>query len=522
MNRLPAPHGRQSPALERGAAPILRLIPWWARGWFCQLRWVGLLAVTLLGGSSTVAARPPARPNVVFILADDLGWGDLGCYNRASKIPTPRLDRLAAEGLRFTDAHSPSAVCTPTRCGLLTGRYAWRTRLTNGVLWGYSRPLIEPDRLTVASLLRQHGYATACVGKWHLGLGWPTTGPAPTGVAALADAKPAEVDFSRPFSAGPHTVGFDYSYVLPGSLDMEPYVYVENGRVDGVPTNSVTGSKSQRQGGAGFWRGGPASPGFTHEGCQPKFAAKAVEFIRRQTAQRPFFLYLPLTSPHDPWVPTPEFRGRSSAGARGDFVTQVDATVGQILDALKAAGFDRNTLVFFSSDNGAHWLPDEVKRTGHAANGPWRGMKSDAWEGGHRVPLLARWPGVIRPGRTSAALVGLNDLTATVAELLGATLPAGAAEDSRSFLGPLRGSRRAARDPLVLHSIDGVFALRQGPWKLIAAPGSGGWTKGEGTGPVQLYHLRSDPSEARDRAGAEPERVQAMAATLERIRAGRP
>jgi arylsulfatase A-like enzyme len=338
----------------------------------------------------------------------------------------------------------------------------------------------------------------------------------------LADAKPAEVDFSRPFSAGPHTVGFDYSYVLPGSLDMEPYVYVENGRVDGVPTNSVTGSKSQRQGGAGFWRGGPASPGFTHEGCQPKFAAKAIEFIRRQTTERPFFLYLPLTSPHDPWVPTPEFRGRSSAGARGDFVTQVDATVGQILDALKAAGFDRNTLVFFSSDNGAHWLPDEVKRTGHAANGPWRGMKSDAWEGGHRVPLLARWPGVIRPGRTSAALVGLNDLTATVAELLGATLPAGAAEDSRSFLGPLRGSRRAARDPLVLHSIDGVFALRQGPWKFIAAPGSGGWTKGAGTGPVQLYHLRSDPAEARDRAGAEPERVQAMAATLERIRAGRP
>ncbi len=477
-----------------------------------------LLSGFLLGSVFAAAADRKATPNIVLILADDLGWGDLGCYNRDSKIPTPRLDRLAGEGLRFNDAHSPSAVCTPTRYGLLTGRYTWRTRLKQGVLWGYSRPLVEPGQLTAASLLRQHGYTTACIGKWHLGLGWPTTGPAPTGDAATADAKPELVDFTQPFSAGPHTVGFDYSYVLPGSLDMEPYVFVENGRVDGVPANSVAGSKHQRQGGGGFWRGGPAAPGFNHEGCQPKFATKAVEFIRQQSAARPFFLYLPLTSPHDPWLPTLEFKGRSQAGVRGDFVAQVDATVGLILDALKARGLDRNTLVIFTSDNGAHWLPDEVTRTGHAANGAWRGMKSDTWEGGHRVPILARWPGVIRPGRTSDALLGLNDFTATLADLLGTKLPAGAAEDSQSFLGVLRGTARSARESLVLHSIDGAFVLRQGPWKFIDGRGSGGWTRGEVAEAGQLYDLRTEPAETRNRYSQEPARVAAMRAALARIR----
>lgn len=270
-----------------------------------------------LRSRGTAASRKKSPPNVVFILADDLGWGDLGCYNPASKVPTPRLDRLASEGLRALDAHSPSAVCTPTRYGILTGRYAWRTRLRQGVLWGYSRPLIEPGRMTVASLLQQNGYRTACIGKWHLGLSWNTRGPAPAGDG---DLPPELVDFAGPLRAGPHTLGFHESCVLPGSLDMEPYLLVVNGSVEHIPTNSVAGSVSQRQGGDGFWRAGPVAPGFTHEGCLPDLTARAAEFIRAQTAKRSFFLYLPLAAPHDPWLPTPEFRGRSGAGPRGDFV----------------------------------------------------------------------------------------------------------------------------------------------------------------------------------------------------------
>lgn len=466
-----------------------------------------------------IRAALAAPPNVVIILADDLGWGDLGCYNPGSKIPTPHLNRLAAQGMRFTDAHSPSAVCTPTRYGLLTGRYAWRTRLKRGVLWGYSPPLIEPDRPTLATHLKNRGYATACVGKWHLGLGWTTREPADFGDGSIPTADPVLVDFAPSLTSGPHTLGFDYSFILPASLDMDPYVFIEDGRVAGVPTNRVAGSRSQRQGGGGFWREGPVSPGFTHEGVEADLLARAAAFIRRQTnSARPFLLYLPLASPHDPWVPRPEFRGRSTAGVRGDFVAQVDDTVGRLLKVLEETGLAENTLVVFTSDNGAHWLPKEVEETGHHANGHWRGMKSDAFEGGHRVPFLARWPGVIQPGSTTAALVGLNDLFATVSEAAGLTVPPGAAEDSVSFLPVLRGEASGVRESLVLHSINGAFALRQHDWKLIEAKDSGGWTTAAVETPAQLYHLRDDPGETNNLAASEPDKLRELLAALARLK----
>ena len=459
-----------------------------------------------------------SRPNIVVILADDLGWGDLRCYNPDSKIPTPHLDRLAAEGLRFNDAHTPSAVCSPTRYGLLTGRYAWRTRLRKGVLWGYSPPLIEPDRPTVASVLRDHGYTTAAVGKWHLGLTWATREPAEFGDDSKPAADPGLVDFTQPLRSGPLDLGFDHFFGIPASLDMDPYVYIANRRVVAPPTARIEGSKHQRQGGGGFWREGPAPPGFHPDQVLPTLAAEAGSFLRHQPTNRPFFLYLPLTAPHDPWVPTADFRGRSGAGDYGDFVTQVDATVGGILRILEERGLAQHTLVVFTSDNGAHWPPADIQRWDHRANGPWRGMKSDAFEGGHRVPFLVRWPARIKPGGTTEALVCLTDLLATFAEINDIRLPPGAGEDSRSFASVLRDPRRGGRNDLVHHSIQGVFAVRRGSWKLIEANGSGGWTSAKVETPAQLYDLASDPSETRNHFDDQPGIVRELRAALEATR----
>lgn len=479
-----------------------------------RVAWSGLLLVAC----SALAGPPSQAPNLVLILADDLGWGDLHCYNPDSRIPTPHLDRLASEGVRFLDAHSSSAVCTPSRYGLLTGRYAWRSRLKQGVLWGYSPPLIEPDRHTLPAFLRTQGYHTACIGKWHLGLTFATREPARFGDNTQPAADPALIDWSQPLREGPLTAGFDRFFGIPASLDMVPYVFIDNDRVTAPPTAHLAGDRSQRQGGGGFWRAGPGAPGFDVEACHPTLAERAVSFLRSQSAARPFFLYFPLTSPHDPWVPTAEFRNRSRCGPRGDFIAQIDDTVGRLLQVLDDQDLARNTLFVFTSDNGAHWLPGEVKQTGHAANGPWRGMKADAYEGGHRVPFLARWPGHTRPGTTSETLIGLQDVFATVADMLGRRLPAGAAEDSISFLPALRGSNKPRRLPLVLHSIRGTFALRDGPWKWIDGPDSGGWTGGRVETASQLFHLGDDPAETNNLFTARPSKVRSMGKQLERLR----
>ena len=472
-----------------------------------------LFALCLALLSTTIAeAAKPARPNIVFILADDMGYGDLRCYNDKSKVPTPNMDRLAKQGMRFTDVHTPSSVCTPTRYGVLTGRYAWRTRLKRGVLFGDSPALIDTKRMTLASLLKKAGYHTAGVGKWHLGLG-----------AAV------KTDYFKPLHPCPTDYGFDYYFGIPASLDFEPYVYIENDRAVAPPTMKIAASKQVRQGGKGFWRAGGIAPGFKHAEVLPTITEKAVGFIERHAktrADKPFFLYFPLTAPHTPWLPTKPFRGKSGAGAYGDFVAQVDFTVGKVVETLDRLKLAENTLLVLTSDNGAHWTPGDIEKFGHRANRHLRGQKADAWDGGHRVPFIVRWPGVVKPGTESDQLLCLTDFFATAAEIVGKKLPAEAGEDSFGFLSLLKGEsvrnrERPIRDAVVHHSAAGMFAIRKGNWKLILGRGSGGFSlprkikpkPGEAQG--QLYDLSKDPSEQRNLYLKHPQVVKSLTALLD-------
>jgi len=457
-------------------------------------------------------AAPP--PNIVFILADDLGYGDLRCLNPDGKIATPQLDRLAAAGMTFTDAHSSSSVCTPTRYGLLTGRYNWRSRLQRGVLTGYSPRLIEEGRLTVAGFLQQQGYATACVGKWHLGMDWPLRGEG----TAQDEGNHARIDYEAEIRQGPNAVGFDHYFGISASLDMPPYIYLENGRTLGVPTVRKK-----------WLREGPAHVDFEAIDVLPRLGEEAVKFIDRQaaggTAGKPFFLYLPLTAPHTPILPPQEWQGRSGLNPYGDFVMQVDAVVGQLLEALGRHQLAHDTLVIFASDNGCSPMAGlaELQAQGHAPSCHFRGHKADLFEGGHRVPFLARWPARIKPGTRSTQLVCLNDLLATCAEILGVTLPADAGEDSVSLLPALeQRDDTPLREALVHHSGNGSFAIRQGPWKLCLCPDSGGWSQprpgspaARDLPPVQLYNLDDDIGETRNLQAEHPEIVRKLTALLD-------
>ena len=413
-------------------------------------------------GCAQEPSESPATdpPNIVLILADDMGYGDPGSYNPDSKIPTPNIDRLATEGMRFTDAHSPSGVCTPTRYGLMTGRYSWRTHLKKGVLWGYSPNLIDTTRMTIASMLQQAGYATGGVGKWHLGLG-------------QADS----IDYAETLRPGPVDHGFDYYYGIPASLDMDPYLYFENDHAVIPPTDSIADSRPCCIG--PFWRGGPIAPGFNHIDVQPVITEKAIAYIESQAeTNQPFFLYVPLAAPHTPWLPTDAFREASQAGEYGDFTTQVDANIGEIMETLARLNLSDNTLLIVTSDNGAYWTDREIGQYNHRANFTWRGMKADIWEGGHRIPFIARWPNHIPAGTTNDEVLSLIDLMATFAALTEVPLPEDAAEDSYNMLPTLLGT--AAETPIregtIFHSSEGMFAIRQGPWKLIEGRGSGGFT----------------------------------------------
>jgi arylsulfatase A-like enzyme len=462
-----------------------------------------------LACSAALAGNDVPRPNIVFILADDLGYGDVGCYNPGSKIPTPNLDRLASDGMRFTDAHSPSSVCTPTRYGLLTGRYCWRSRLKAQVLGPWGATLIEDGRLTAPTLLREHGYATACVGKWHLGWDWPTQDGR---AAASGPDRLSNVDFTKPIANGPTTRGFD-SYFGTDLPNYPPYCHIENDRTLGIP--SVPNWPH-------FNRPGPMLPGWNWVNVLPEHTARAIRIIEdaaKQQPRKPFFLYFALTSPHYPVAPDPEYRGKSQAGEFGDFVAQTDAVVGQVLEALKRTGTSDNTLVIFTSDNGPEVVEvrpgayDRLRQYGHASMGELRGVKRDLWEAGHRVPYIARWPGQIPAGTTSGETICHVDFLATVAALLGATLPSDAGEDSFSILPALRGEKRnqPVRTATVHHSASGKFAIRRGDWVLLDAPtgdDNGGperrgepvWFK-EMRGyqphqqPGELYNLASDISE---------------------------
>ena len=466
-----------------------------------------------------------SRPNIVVILADDMGYGDVGAYNADSHIPTPNLDRMAQDGMRFTDAHSPSAVCTPTRYSLLTGRYAWRSSLKSGVLWGYSPLLIEKGRETIPSMLKKQGYHTAGIGKWHLGMG---DSEADYYGASATEGKNSGDDFGR-LSPGPNEVGIDYFFGIPASLDMKPYLYVENGRPYTPLTGKLVPASGQRRyGGEGFWRKGQIAEGFVHEEVLPTITEKALDYIRARSKDKdgkPFFLYFALTAPHTPWLPTEAFQGKSKAGHYGDFSVQVDDVVGQVNAALKEAGIADDTIVIYTSDNGAHWLDTDIKRYGHLANGALRGQKADIHEGGHRVPFLVSWPGHVPAGSSSAQPITLTDLMATFASLTGAALEGDAGPDSFDVLPVLLGEQETvSRPPMVHHALDGMFAIRDGDWKLIEGLGSGGFTEpkreeaGEGAPTVQLYNLKDDPGETKSVAAENPEVVARLLRILNQFR----
>jgi len=471
----------------------------------------------LLATLTLLASALSAQPNILFILADDMGYGDVGALNPNSSIPTVHLDRLAREGMTFSDAHSPSAVCTPTRYGIVTGRYCWRSRLKRGVLNGYGTPLIEADRLTVASFLRDQGYRTGIVGKWHLGLGFAKEGK--------------KFDFSKPVSNGPHTHGFDFSHVIPASLDFPPYLYVRNGTITEFPTIEQSAKKFP-----GFLRKGERAPDLTIENCLDDLAREAAAFIDRESrTEQPFFLYLPLTAPHKPVSPHRRFVGKTKLGPYGDFVVQVDATVGKVLAALDKADLADKTLVIYTSDNGSFMYRQEggddhvtdntiqaYSPGNHTANGELRGTKADIWEAGHRVPFFARWPTKIQAGTVTDTTICLTDFFATAAELIGADIPEGAAPDSYSFSHLMLGQEmHRIRPPVINHSIAGMFAIRRGAWKLVLGNGSGGRQPPRGKAfakPYQLFDLSQDLAEQNNLIESQAEIAAELEAAFEKIR----
>ncbi|MEK9612845.1 MAG: arylsulfatase [Flavobacteriaceae bacterium] len=487
-----------------------------------------LLAIGFLD-SCTNIGKEKKNPNIVYILADDMGYGDLSSLNTNSGIQTPNMDKIVKEGIYFTDAHSNSSVCTPTRYGILTGRYAWRSPLKKGVLWGYDQPLIEEERETVASFLKDNGYQTACIGKWHLGLGWkakdslkPIVRYEWTKVFNKEDD--SNVNFSKPVS-GPNALGFDYSYIIPASLDMTPYLYLENGKAVELPTAYTAGKNQDVDGRGVFWRAGEVAPGFDFYTVLDQFTEKAVSYIEnRKEETSPFFLYLPLSAPHTPWLPSSSVEGTSEAGKYGDFVTQVDQTVGQVLQALEKAGKSENTLIIVTSDNGSNWTLQDQQKFKHRANYIYRGQKADIYEGGHRIPYIAKWPSKIKPDSKSNQIICTTDLLATVSAIINKPLPDEAGEDSINMLSAYLGTDKGKqiREYTIHHSLEGFFSIRKGKWKLTTKLGSGGFTTPINDDPKEegkagtLYNLQEDIKEQTNLYNQYPDVVGELTQLLEK------
>ena len=450
-----------------------------------------------------------AHPNIVFILVDDMGYGDPGCYNPESKIPTPNIDALAREGMRFTDAHAPGPLCHMSRYGLLTGRYPFRANVSR---WR-KQPLIEPGQVTIASLLKSQGYRTAMVGKWHLGF--------------------EEKGYDKPLRGGPVDRGFDSFFGIRASTDIPPYFYIRGNRAVTPPTGKIEANNSDGwspiQG--AFWRAGGIAPDLNLKDVLPRFTDEAVKVIEDHAARKddkPLMLYLAYPAPHTPWLPSKEFVGRSRAGMYGDFTVMVDAMIGRVLKALDQAGMTKETLVVFSSDNGPVWFEADVKRLGHDASGGLRGMKADAWECGHRMPFIVRWPGRVKAGSLSRQTICFTDMLATFAGVVGAKLPPGAGPDSVDFSPVLLGRQpenQPIREALVIRSGGGLMTIRMGDWKLIDGLGSGGFSKprrvkpGRGDPPGQLYNLANDLGETKNLYLQKPQVVQRLLKKLAEIRA---
>ena len=461
-------------------------------------------------------------PNIILVLADDLGYGDISSYNENGKIITPNIDDMAQKGIRFTDAHTSSAVCTPTRYGILTGRYNWRTSLKRGVLSGASKALIPTDRATLASMLKQAGYTTGYIGKWHLGWNW---GLEEGSEFAESDLKGSNIriDFSKPVTHNPNDLGFDYAYGHCGSLDMPPYVYVENGMPTMVP-DTVSVDTGYR-----FWRKGLTARDFDHEDVTPNFFRRAIQFVEEKAKEEnPYFLYLPLPSPHTPILPTGEWQGRSGLNPYADFVLMIDDYMGQLNEAIAQSGEADNTLVIFTSDNGCSPKAnfELLEEKGHDPSYIYRGHKADIFEGGHRVPFIVVWPAKNRGGEVCDQTVSTTDFMATFAEIAGHALMGDEGEDSYSLLSLIEGKymkNEPLREATVHHSINGSFAIRKGDWKLIMCPGSGGWSfprPGKDQSaidtlpPIQLYNLAEDPAEMNNLQVEHQDKVEELKSLL--------
>ena len=478
-----------------------------------------------IGLSDSAVASDP--PNIVFILADDLGYGDVQCLNpERGKIPTPNMDQVAAQGMTFHDAHTTSSVCTPTRYSIMTGRYNWRTKLQKSVLNGYGESLIAEDRMTVASLLKSQGYTTAMIGKWHLGLGIPTTDgkkakpksneilkPLLKTKQAYDPSKLSNIDWEGTIEGGPVDLGFDTWYGISASLDFPPYVWIRNRNFVGKGTHVKA-----------FHRLGPASEDFEAIEVLDKLAAETVKYISDYDSDKPFFIYMPLPSPHTPILPTEKWQGKSGLGNYGDFVMQTDDVVGQVVKALEAKGISENTLLIVTSDNGCSKRADfkNLESHGHFASAQFRGSKSDIWDGGHRVPFFVKWPKVISSGSVSDDLVCQMDFLATCGEMLNAPIPENAAEDSESILPIFYGKPpQFTRNGLIHHSVSGHFSYRQGNHKLILARGSGGWTApgekaaaAQNLPEAQLYDMAADPGEQNNMYLSKPDLAQQLLVQL--------
>lgn len=494
-----------------------------------QLFPINILVFFLFLGCAPEHKTQNKHPNIIYILADDLGYGDLSIYNKASKIKTPHLDQMAGEGMRFMDMHSTSSVCTPTRYSILTGEYAWRTALKKGVLWSYGPMMIPDEKETVAKLLQRNGYQTAVVGKWHLGLDWQLKTSYRENQAIrndwglITDYKEEIIDFSKNPTKGPTQVGFDYSYILPASLDIPPYVYLENEKFTQPIRSYTDGSNMEGDKDYDFWRPGPMAVGFDFYKVLPNFINKAQAFIdKAQKKEAPFFLYLPLAAPHTPWVPKANDAQQSTAGVYGSFVRMVDDQVGQLLAYLNTQGIAEETLVVFTSDNGPYWKPHHIEKYDHKAATHLRGMKGDIYEAGHRVPFLAKWPGKIQPGSSSLHPNSLANFYATVADLI--STPSKAPDSYSLFDEWVQKENKMELKPIVHHSSAGHFAIRYGDWKMIEKRGSGGFTPPSklptppGETPERLFNLKDDPSETVDLSQKYPDQLQKMKQKLDSIR----
>ncbi|WP_158973977.1 arylsulfatase [Cellulophaga sp. L1A9] len=493
---------------------------------------LALLNILVFNGLAQSKTTKNKRPNIIYILADDLGIGDLSSYNENSKIHTPNLDAMGAEGMKFTDAHTSSAVCTPTRYGILTGRYNWRTPLKQFVTWGTSPMLIKEDRFTVADLLKQNGYKTASIGKWHLGLNWATKDGIKdydhyTGIEDKYDFD--RIAYTKPLDKGAAELGFDYSYLLPASLNMPPFVYVENNKVVKVPTGISEQKRSENP--YAFWIKGDISEDFDHEQVLPVFVEKSISFIKENAGgDTPFFIYLPLAAPHNPILPTEPWKGKSDINPYADFVLMIDDLMGQIFKTIKESGIEENTMVIFTSDNGcaANANFPVLLSKGHNPSYIYSGNKGSYLEGGHRVPFLVKWPEKIKANTVSDETICTTDFMATCADLLDYKLNDNEAEDSYSMLPLFNQKKGYKREATIHHSKTGIFAVRKGNWKLIISPNSGVSAAGkpekidENLPEYILYNLKTDIAEKENIADKYPKKVEELKQLLaKQIKDGR-